>query len=416
MSSPSVFADVPLAPPDAIFHLTASYKADTFKDKINLGVGAYRDDDGKPWVLPVVKKADELLRSDPNLDHEYLPIAGLPAFTSAAAKLVLGSDSSAIAGDRVTSIQTISGTGANHLGALFLSRFYKGGNAKCYLSNPTWANHKAIFANAGVETAEYAYFDPKTLGLDLAGMLAAMESCEEGSIFLLHACAHNPTGVDPTHDQWIQIAEVMERRSLFPFFDCAYQGFASGSLEQDAWAIRYFASRGFEMLVCQSFAKNFGLYGERAGCFHFIASTPDAVQRVGSQLAIIQRSEISNPPAYGARLVSLILNTPDLYTLWTENLSHMASRIITMRTLLHTELLALNTPGTWNHIIDQIGMFSYTGLGKEECRKLVEESHVYLTGNGRVSMAGLTRDNVRRFAREVDRVVRECAAEAGGKL
>ncbi|ODQ49814.1 PLP-dependent transferase [Saitoella complicata NRRL Y-17804] len=415
MAPVAAFADVPLAPPDAIFHLTASYKADTFKDKINLGVGAYRDDDGKPWVLPVVKKADDLLRSDPTLDHEYLPIAGLPAFTSAAAKLVLGADSPAIKEDRVTSIQTISGTGANHLGAVFLSRFYRNGKMKCYLSNPTWANHKAIFANAGVETAEYAYFDPHSLGLDLAGMLRAMETCEEGSIFLLHACAHNPTGVDPTQEQWKMIAEVMERRRLFPFFDCAYQGFASGSLEKDAWAIRYFVQRGFEMLICQSFAKNFGLYGERAGCFHFIASTPDAVKRVGSQLAIIQRSEISNPPAYGARLVSLILNSPPLFTEWTQNLSTMASRIILMRSLLHSELVALGTPGSWDHIVDQIGMFSYTGLGGEEVRKLVEESHVYLTSNGRISMAGLTRGNVKYFARAVDRVVRE-GAGAGGKL
>lgn len=195
-----------------------------------------------------------------NLDHEYQPIAGQKSYTVAASKLILGEDSPAFQQGRVVAVQTISGTGANHMAALFLSKYHLKGS-KCLLSKPTWANHKAIFNNVGIEVAEYPYWNPSTRGLDIEGMLAALENAPEQSIVLLHACAHNPTGVDPTREQWQRIADVVQKKKHFPFFDCAYQGFASGSLDQDAWAVRYFVERGFEMFVCQSFAKNFGLYG-----------------------------------------------------------------------------------------------------------------------------------------------------------
>nr|CAG8489268.1 11410_t:CDS:2 [Entrophospora candida] len=330
-STKSIFQEVPLAPPDVIFNLTASYNADTDTQKVNLGVGAYRDDNGKPWILPVVKKAEQIIINNSTLNHEYLPITGLKPFKEAAVRLILGENSPAIKENR---------------------------------------------------------------------------SAQDGSIILLHACAHNPTGVDPTQEQWILIADVMESKGHFPFFDCAYQGFASGDLDKDAWAVRYFIERGFELLICQSFAKNFGLYGQRAGCLTFVLKNADAAARVESQLAKLQRAEISNPPIHGARIVNTVLNDPALYTEWTENLKTMSYRIQEMRKRLYEKLIELNTPGTWNHITDQIGMFSYTGLKAQHVKVLKEKYHIYLVDNGRISMAGLNSSNVDYFAQAVDDVVR----------
>lgn len=257
----------------------------------------------------------------------------------------------------------------------------------------------------------YPYFSKETKGLDFDGMVKAIQSAPNRSIILLHACAHNPTGVDPTQEQWKKIAQVMREKQHFPFFDCAYQGFASGSLAQDAWAINHFVEQGFELMIAQSYAKNFGLYGERAGCFHFVAApsskASDEVSRVGSQLAILQRSEISNPPAYGARIASMILNDKQLFAQWEEDLRTMSGRIIEMRKALQSKLEQLGTPGKWNHITEQIGMFSFTGLNETQVQKLREVSHVYMTKNGRISMAGLNTKNVEYFAEAVDRVVRE---------
>ncbi|KAL9614635.1 MAG: hypothetical protein Q9167_000923 [Letrouitia subvulpina] len=413
--NPTVFTPdmVPQAPEDPLFGLMVAYRKDTFEKKVDLGIGAYRDDNAKPWVLPVVQKADEILRKDPNLNHEYLPIAGLADFTSAAQKLILGPHSPAIKDKRVASFQTISGTGAVHLGALFLSKFYKRpANQAVYFSSPTWANHNQIFSNVQLPTKSYPYFSTSTKGLDFEGMRSAIDQAPEGSIILLHACAHNPTGVDPTREQWVEIAKVVRARNHFPFFDCAYQGFASGNLENDAWAVQYFIDQGFELCVAQSFAKNFGLYGERAGAFHFVTgAAPDAEQTIGrisSQLAILQRSEISNPPAYGARIASLILNDPDLFKQWQSNLETMSGRIVDMRKALRSKLEELNgKEGSWKHITDQIGMFSFTGLTEKQVLKIREDAHIYMTKNGRISMAGLNTRNVEYTAKAIDRVVRE---------
>ncbi|KAH7070939.1 aspartate aminotransferase [Paraphoma chrysanthemicola] len=403
---------VPQAPEDPLFGLMAAYRRDTDSNKVDLGIGAYRDNNAKPWILPVVKKADEILRNDPDLNHEYLPIAGLADFTSASQKLVLGGDSPAIKEKRVTSLQTISGTGAVHLGALFLAKFYKTKTERLVLfSDPTWANHFQIFSNVGLQYKTYPYFSKKTKGLDFDGMIGTIRDAPEGSIIVLHACAHNPTGVDPTQDQWKKIAEVIRSKKHFPFFDTAYQGFASGDLARDGWAIRYFVEQGFELCIAQSYAKNFGLYGERAGCFHFVTSpssdAEETIKRIASQLAILQRSEISNPPAYGARIASTVLNDPKLFAEWEANLREMSGRIKEMRTALRSKLEEMGTPGTWNHITDQIGMFSFTGLTEQQVLKIREDAHVYMTKNGRISMAGLNTHNVEYFAKAVDKVVRE---------
>ncbi|KAL6698264.1 aspartate aminotransferase [Trichoderma pleuroticola] len=401
---------VPQAPEDPLFGLARAYKADNSPLKVDLGIGAYRDNNAKPWVLPVVKKADEILRDNPELNHEYAPIAGIESFTSKAAELMLGADSPALAERRTTSVQTISGTGAVHLGALFLAKFYKG-NQTVYVSNPTWANHHQIFSNVGIKVAQYPYFSKETRGLDFDGMTAAISAAPEGSIILLHPCAHNPTGVDPTLDQWKELAVIIREKKHFPFFDCAYQGFASGDLARDASAVRYFVEQGFELVVAQSFAKNFGLYGERAGCFHVVAApAPDAtttITRIASQLAILQRSEISNPPLYGARIASTVLNDAQLFAEWEENLKTMSGRIIDMRKALRSKLEELETPGTWNHITDQIGMFSFTGLSEPQVQKLREEYHIYMTKNGRISMAGLNTNNIDHVAQAIRKVVGE---------
>jgi aspartate aminotransferase len=328
-------------------------------------------------------------------------------------------------------MQTISGTGAVHTGARFLAKFYpRPQNQPVYLSNPTWANHIQIVENVHLPVAFYPYYFPATRGLDFEGFTSALKSAPEGSVIILHACAHNPTGVDPSRDQWKQIAEIMMAKRLFPFFDCAYQGFASGSLENDAWAVRYFVEKGFEMCIAQSFSKNLGLYSERAGCFHFISppspAAEDATKRIASQLAIVQRSEISNPPAYGARIADVVMNNPALFNLWNRDLETMAGRIIDMRKALVKELHALHTPGDWSHITKQIGMFSFTGLTEKQVMSLREESHIYMTKNGRISMvaglskssnwkfidylfeqAGLNSHNIEYVAKAIDKVVRE---------
>lgn len=241
-------------------------------------------------------------------------------------------------------------------------------------------------------------------------MISTLKSAPAGSIILLHACAHNPTGVDPTPEQWKEIAVVLKEKKLFPFFDCAYQGFASGSLSQDNFAVRYFIEQGFELVIAQSFAKNFGLYGERAGAFHFVtspsANAQDIVKRVASQLAILQRSEISNPPIYGAKIASIVLNDKQLFSDWEDDLKTMSGRIKDMRTSLKSELDRLQTPGTWDHITSQIGMFSFTGLTEAQVLEIRNKWHVYMTKNGRISMAGLNTSNVKYFAEAIDDVVR----------
>jgi len=242
-------------------------------------------------------------------------------------------------------------------------------------------------------------------------MKQAIQSAEDRSIILMHACAHNPTGVDPTLDQWKEIAEIIRQKSHFPFFDTAYQGFASGDLMKDNAAVRLFVEQGFELVVAQSFAKNFGLYGERAGCFHVVtgpaSDAQETIKRIASQLAILQRSEISNPPLYGARIASTVLNDKALFSEWEENLRTMSGRIIDMRKALRSKLEELGTPGTWNHITDQIGMFSFTGLTEKQVLKVREDAHVYMTNNGRISMAGLNTNNVEYVAKAFDKVVRE---------
>ncbi|CAH0020158.1 unnamed protein product [Clonostachys rhizophaga] len=397
---------VPQAPEDTHYGLRAAYESDESPEKVNLVIGAYRDNNGRPWTLPVIRKAEAIFFHDPNRNNEYPPIAGVPEFTAAAQKLILGSESPAIKEGRVCSFQTISGTGAVHLGGAFLSRFL--GQSDIYLSDPTWDNHAQVFSNVGLSIKWYPYFSKKTLEVDIEAMLLALQAAPTDSIVLLQPCAHNPTGADLSLNQWERIAQILQARRLLPFFDCAYQGFATGLFHNDNAAIRLFADLGMEMLIAQSFSKNLGLYGHRVGCLHYVGppNAPDTTLRVASQIAILQRSEISTPPIYGAKLASIVLNDEKLFTEWERDLCIMANRIKEMRIALRQELERLQTPGNWDRITTEIGMFSYTGLSAAQVAQLKDQWHIYMLPSGRVSMAGLNTSNVKYFATAVDAVVR----------
>ncbi|CAM1509277.1 Fc.00g030160.m01.CDS01 [Cosmosporella sp. VM-42] len=392
----SSWANVAQGPP-AILGITEAFKADKFAKKINLGVGAYRDDAGKPYVLPSVREAEKKV-VDSKLNKEYAGITGVPEFAPAAAKLAYGADSPAL--DRIAITQSISGTGALRIGAAFLEKFYPGAK-KIYIPNPSWANHKAVFSHAGLEVEQYSYYDKKTIGLDFEGMKADINAAPKGSIFLFHACAHNPTGVDPTQEQWKELSTIVKDGGHFAFFDMAYQGFASGNTDKDAFAVRHFVKEGHNIALCQSFAKNMGLYGERVGAFSLVCADAEEKKRVDSQLKILIRPMYSNPPIHGARIASEILTNPVLNKQWLDEVKEMADRIITMRALLKDNLEKLGSKHDWSHITSQIGMFAYTGLTAEEMTRLAEEFSVYATKDGRISVAGITSENVGRLAESI---------------
>jgi aspartate aminotransferase len=390
-----------------VFKLSRDFQADTNPKKVSLGVGAYRTDEGKPWILPCVKKAEKKLSEQIDaeaINHEYLPVLGLDTFSAAATSMLLGETCAAIKEGRAFGAQALSGTGALRNGAEFLARIT--GLRCAYYSDPTWGNHGLIFKNAGfTDLRKYRYWDAERKCLNFEGFIEDLENAPEKAVIILHACAHNPTGVDPTKEQWVKIADVIERKNLFPFFDCAYQGFASGSLDTDAWSVRYFVERGFELYCAQSFSKNFGLYNERAGNLTVVLNSSKMVANFQSQLTLIIRAMYSNPPAHGCRIVDTVMKDPVLYQDWRNCIKTMADRIINMRRGLRERLEKLGTPGTWNHITEQIGMFSYTGLSPAQCDFLVGEKHIYLLRSGRISMCGVTPGNIDYVAQSIHQAV-----------
>jgi aspartate aminotransferase len=401
----SIFGKIPVAPRDPILGLNLAFREDTSPSKINVGVGAYRTNEGKPFVLRVVRKVEQMI-VEQQLDKEYIPQEGLAAFNEHSPKLLLGQNSRAIKEKRVICCQSISGTGALRLATEFIKDFLPE-NTKVYVPDPTWSNHFKILNKVGVPNSTYRYLNKKNLTLDLEGMLADMENAPNGSVFLLHVCAHNPTGVDPNIDQWREIAKVMKRKRHFAFFDCAYQGFASGDLDRDAASVRLFVDEfGMEVFACQSYAKNFGLYGERIGALVFVCKNTETAEAILSQLKSIVRANYSSPPLHGARIVATTLADPQLFNLWKEDLVAMSERIKEMRQCLFDALKRRGTPGTWNHIIDQIGMFSYTGLNAKQVERMIKVHHIYMTSDGRISMSGLNHHNLERFADAFDETVR----------
>ncbi|XP_046422966.1 aspartate aminotransferase, cytoplasmic [Neodiprion fabricii] len=403
---PSRFADVKLGPPIEVFALSKAFQNDPHEPKVNLTVGAYRTNEGKPWVLPVVRQVESKLATDETQNHEYLPVLGLDSFSQAATRILLGPDSAPFLEGRAFGVQTLSGTGALRLAAEFLSRILHLDTFYC--SKPTWENHKLVFSNGGFKNIrEYRYWDPVTRGVDIEGLLTDLKDAPENAVVILHACAHNPTGCDPTPGEWRRIADVVEERKLFPVFDCAYQGFASGDLERDAAAVKIFVDRGMELICTQSFAKNFGLYNERVGNLVVVMSSMKEVVEVKSQLTLIVRGMYSNPPNHGARVVGTVLNDPDLFEQWKAHIRLMSGRIKDMRKGLYERLQRLGTPGTWEHIIKQIGMFSYTGLNERQVEHIMDHYHIYLLRSGRINMCGLNENNLDYVAKAIhDTVLR----------
>jgi len=400
----SVWSHVQQGPPDVILGVTEAYKKDSNPNKINLGVGAYKDDNNKPFILPSVQKAVKMI-DDANVDYEYGPIAGIPQFTSASAKLAFGENSDVIKSKRNATVQGISGTGSLMIGAHFLNRFHQGPK-EIYLPTPTWGNHIPLFKDAGITVKQYRYYDPKTCGFDFSGALHDIAKIPEGSIILLHACAHNPTGVDPKLEQWKEMSKVIKSRNLFPFFDMAYQGFASGDLNKDSQALRAFIQDGHQVALAQSYAKNMGLYGLRVGAFSLTCQDSEEAERVMSQLKILIRPLYSNPPITGARIAEKILNTPDLYKVWLGDIKTMANRIISMRSKLREALEREGSSRNWQHITDQIGMFCFTGMKPEQVERLTKEFSIYLTKDGRISVSGITTANVDYLAKAMHTVTK----------
>jgi len=304
--------------------------------------------------LPSVRAAEDKVVAS-RFDKEYAGITGIPSFTKAAAELAYGADSAVLKDDRLVITQSISGTGALRIGGAFLQRFYPHAK-KIYLPTPSWANHNAVFKDSGLEVEKYRYYNKDTIGLDFEGLLADIQAAPENSIILLHACAHNPTGVDPTQDQWRQISDVMKQKGHFAFFDMAYQGFASGNADQDAFAPRHFVKEGHNIALCQSFAKNMGLYGERVGAFSLVCESAEEKKRVDSQIKILIRPFYSNPPVHGARVASTIMNDPALNQQWLGEVKGMADRIIEMRALLKKNLEDLGSKHDWSHITSQVSI------------------------------------------------------------
>ncbi|KAJ5238455.1 aminotransferase [Penicillium chermesinum] len=407
----SHFSNLEAVPLDPHYALKEAFAGDTDSDKVILGSGIYRDGNSKPWVLPSIEEAERVVDGNKtSARYEYLPISGYETFVTAARDLLFGPVGPRA--DCFASLQTISGTGANALGAQFLFRSLT--PSAVWLSNPSWVNHANIWGLTGVKVKTYPYWDAQRKVLDFEGMIQTLETdAVSGDVIVLHSCAHNPTGVDPTKDQWRRIADICERRALKGYYsrDIDSQGFATGDVDEDAWALRHFVSRGtLELAAAQSFSKNMGLYGERVGALHLLASSPEGAVKAKGHLCRLQRGQISQPPRRGAHLATAILTDQVLFQKWLNDLHEMSSRITSMRQALYEELISLGTPGKWEHIISQIGMFSYTGLTPVQVEAIRAESHVYILNSGRISIAGLTSANVKHVARGIDQAVRRFPA------
>ena len=386
----SPFTRVELAPKDPILGMTESYLADSRNGKINLGVGVYTDGDGKVPILAAVREA-ETQRMAGMPTRSYLPIDGMGMYNAATQKLLFGSDAPVVAEARVVTVQALGGTGGLRLGADFLKQLRP--DAKVLISDPSWENHLALFTQAGFEVATYPYYDPETLGLDFGGMCAALNAAAPGTIVVLHACCHNPTGVDPTPEQWTTLIEIVVARGLMPFMDLAYQGFGAG-IDADAAAVRALADAGVEFLVSSSYSKSFSLYGERVGALSIVTANKEEAARVLSQVKRLIRTNYSSPPTHGGSTVTLVLTDPRLRATWEEELDGMRERIRAMRVGL-VERLRQRMPGAdFDHIERQRGMFSYSGLTTAQAKRLRDEFAIYVLDTGRICVAALNLRNL----------------------
>ncbi len=397
----SLFASVDMAPRDPILGLNEQFNADTNPAKVNLGVGVYTDENGKLPLLKCVAEAERQMQEAPK-PRGYLPIDGIAAYDKAVQALVFGADSGALADGRVATVQGLGGTGGLKIGADFLKRLNP--NATVLISDPSWENHRALFTNAGFKVESYPYYDATRRGVDFAGMLASLNGAPAGTVVVLHACCHNPTGYDISPDQWSQVVEAVKSRGLVAFLDMAYQGFGEG-IAEDGAVIGQFLAAGIDFFVSTSFSKSFSLYGERVGALSVVCATKEEASRVLSQLKIVIRTNYSNPPTHGAQVVATVLTNPALRAMWEEELAGMRVRIKQMRALLLDKLVAAGVKQDMGFITQQKGMFSYSGLNKEQMQRLRSEFGIYGVDSGRICVAALNHGNI-------DAVVKAIAAVA----
>jgi aromatic-amino-acid transaminase len=398
----SILARVELAPGDPILGVTEAFNADPNPRKVNLGVGVYYDDDGKVPVLECVRRVErDLLEAV--APKVYLPIDGLPAYDRAVRELAFGAGSAVIKQGRVVTVQALGGTGALKIAADFLRRVNPG--AQVWISEPSWENHRQLFEGAGFAVNAYPYYDPVTHGLNFTGMLEALGKLAPGTIVVLHACCHNPTGVDLTPDQWTRVIEIVKTRELVPILDIAYQGFADG-VAADGAVIGRFVEACRPVFVTNSFSKSFSLYGERVGALSVATESAEEAARVLSQLKRVARANYSNPPTFGAKLVATVLTTPELRELWDRELAQMRDRIKAMRRAL-VEAVQARVPGfDFSFVMRQRGLFSYSGLSKEQVRRLRDEFSIYAIDTGRLCVAALNSRNIDPVADAIAKVVR----------
>jgi len=385
-----MFAAVELAPRDPILGLNEQFASDPNPAKVNLGVGVYYDDDGKLPLLQCVQEAEKLMMEAPKA-RGYLPIDGIAAYDKAVQGLVFGADSSAVKAGRIATVQALGGTGGLKLGADFLQRINPG--AKVLISDPSWENHRALFESAGFKVENYPYYDAKTKGVDFTSMLGALNAAPAGTVVVLHACCHNPTGYDISAEQWSQVVQAVKARGLVAFLDMAYQGFGEG-ITEDGAVIGQFMGAGLDFFVDTSFSKSFSLYGERVGALSVVCESKDEADRVLSQLKRVIRTNYSNPPIHGAQVVAMVLTTPALRTMWEAELAGMRVRIKQMRQALQTKLAAAGVKQDVSFITRQKGMFSYSGLNKEQMQRLRGEFGIYGVDSGRICVAALNNKNI----------------------
>ena len=397
----SLFTAVEMAPRDPILGLNEQFNADTNPHKVNLGVGVYFDDNGKLPLLQCVQAAEQAMMEKPSA-RGYLPIDGIASYDSAVKTLVFGAASEPVTSGRVATVQAIGGTGALKIGADFLKKLSP--DAKVLISDPSWENHRALFTNAGFTVETYAYYDATNRGIDFSGMISSLEKAVAGTIIVLHACCHNPTGYDLTPRQWDQVIDIVQRKKLTPFLDMAYQGFGNGIVEDGA-VIGKFVAASMVFFVATSFSKSFSLYGERVGGLSVLCTDKEEANRVLSQLKIVIRTNYSNPPTHGGTVVASVLNNPELRALWEKELGEMRVRIKAMRQKLVDGLKEAGVQQDMSFMIDQIGMFSYSGLNKDQMLRLRSEFGVYGTDTGRICVAALNSKNVDYVCESIAKVM-----------
>ena len=385
-----MFEKITAAPADPILGLTDIFRADARPNKINLGIGVYKDETGKTPVLTSVKKAEQYLLENETTKN-YLGIEGIPAFASCTQELLFGKESPIVTARRARTAQTPGGTGGLRVAADFIAN--QTSAKRIWISNPSWPNHKNVFSAVGLEVLEYAYYDAANHAFDFDGLLNSLKQAQAGDVVLFHGCCHNPTGIDPTAEQWAQLAELSVANGWLPLFDFAYQGFANG-LEEDAQGLRIFAAKHQELIVASSYSKNFGLYNERVGACTIVAADAETADRAFSQVKAAIRANYSNPPSHGAAVVATILGNDALRAMWEQELTDMRQRIHRMRQLFVNTLQEKGAQQDFSFIIQQNGMFSFSGLTKEQVLRLREEFGVYAVNSGRVNVAGMTPDNM----------------------